>query len=102
MKLNIYKNQHEIEKTYEIEAYDLMYGTVEDIFDVMDDVDEKASQMEILNAVKKHRNKINQLLKDIYPELTDEELKHIKIKELVPFFVDLFVYVTDSFGSEKN
>lgn len=102
MKLNIYKNQHEIEKVYEIDAYDLMFGTVEDIFEILDEVDDTASKMEILKAVQKHRKKINILLKDIFPELTDEELKHTKIKELVPFFVDLFVYVTDTFGSEKN
>lgn len=102
MKLNIYKNQKEIEKTYEIDTYDLMFGTVEDIFNVLDEIDEKASKADILKAVQKHRNKINHLLKDIFPELTDDELKHVKIKELVSFFVDLFVYVTDSLGSEKN
>ena len=39
MKLNIYKNQNEIVKTYKTDAYDLMYGTVEDLFEViiMDD-----------------------------------------------------------------
>ena len=102
MKLNVYKNQKELEKTYEIEAYDLMYGTVEDIFEILDEVDEKASEMELLKAVQKHRQKINVLLKDIFPDLTDEELKRTKIKELVPFFIDLFSYVTKSFGSEKN
>ena len=28
MKINIYKNQREVEKTYEVDNYDLMYGTV--------------------------------------------------------------------------
>lgn len=102
MKLNIYKNQNEVLKTYEIDAYDLMYGTVEDIFEVLDELDNKSSDMDILNAVKKHRKKINILLKDVFPELTDEELKWIKLKELVPFFIELFVYVKDSFASEKN
>ena len=37
MKLNIYKNQKEIEKTYTIDDYDIMYGTVEDILSVFDD-----------------------------------------------------------------
>ena len=49
-----------------------------------------------------NRKKLNDLLKDVFPEITDEELKRIKLKELVPFFIDLFVYVTDSFGTEKN
>lgn len=101
MKLNVYKTQNEIEKTYEIDAYDLMYGTVEDIFEVLDEVDTLSSDMDILKAVQKHRKKINRLLKDVFPELTDEELNRTKIKELVPFFIDLFKYVKDSFA-EKN
>lgn len=38
MKLNTYKNQNEVEKTFEIEAYDLMYGTVEDLLNILDGV----------------------------------------------------------------
>ncbi len=102
MKLNIYKNQNEIVKTYETGAYDLMYGTVEDLFEVMDEVGDTSSEMEIFKAVQKHRQKLNYLLKDVFPEITDEELRHIKLKELVPFFIDLFAFVTASFSSEKN
>lgn len=102
MKLNIYKNQKDIEKTYEADEYDLMYGTVEDIFEVMDDLGSNATQSQIFEVVKKHRAKLTKLLKDIFPEITDEELRNVKLKELVPMFIDLFAYVTESFGSEKN
>ena len=40
MKLNVYKSQTEIEKTFEADAYDLMYGTVEDILGILDVLDE--------------------------------------------------------------
>jgi len=102
MKLNIYKNQKDIEKTYTIDAYDLMYGTVEDIFEVMDGLDEKSSDSDIVKVIQKNRTKLTALIKDIFPEITDDELKRIKLKELVPFFIDLFVYVIDSFGDQKN
>ena len=102
MKLNIYANQHDIEKTYEIEAYDLMYGTVEDIFEVLDGMENMNTDVEMLKVIQKNRSKLNNLLKDVFPELTDDELRKIKIKELVPFFVELFGYVVQSFGSEKN
>ena len=38
IKLNIYKAdvKNEIEKTYEVEGYDLMFGTVEDFIGVID------------------------------------------------------------------
>lgn len=102
MKLNVYKTQKEIEKTYEIDAYDLMYGTVEDLFEVLDNVSENPSEMELLKVVQKYRVKLNLLLQDIFPELTEEELRRIKVKELVPFFLELFAYVKNSFGAEKN
>lgn len=104
MKLNIYKNQKEIEKTYEVEAYDLMYGTVEDIFEVLDGIEESASEQDMLKVIQKNRNKITDLLMDVFGDegLTEEELRRIKLKELVPFFVDLFEYVYKTFGAEKN
>lgn len=102
MKLNIYKNQKEIEKTYEVEAYDIMYGTVEDVFDVLDGMEDMKTDGEILKLIQTNRKKLNGLLMDIFDGLTKEELRRIKIKELVPLFLDLFKYVRDSLGIEKN
>jgi len=102
MKLNVYKNQKEIEKTYEVDEYDIMYGTVEDVFDVLDGIEDMKTDGEILKLIQANRKKLNGLLLDIFDGLTEEELRKIKIKELVPLFLDLFKYVRDSFGIEKN
>lgn len=102
MELNIYKNQKEIEKTYKVDAYDIMYGTVEDVFDVLDGMEDMKTDSEILKLIQTHRKKLNGLLMDIFDGLTEEELRRIKIKELVPLFLDLFKYVRDSLGIEKN
>lgn len=100
MKLNVYKNQHEIEKTYEIDNYDLMYGTVEDILSIFDEIEDLQDNMQIFNVIKNNRTKLNDLLKDIFPDLTDDDLRKVKLKELVPVFMDLFSFVKNSF--EKN
>ena len=102
MKLNIYKNQREIEKTYEIDNYDLMYGTVEDILAIFDEIDDLHDNMQIFHVIQKNRMKLNDLLKDVFPDLTDEELRRIKVKELVPVFMGLFSYIQSAFSSEKN
>ena len=102
MELNIYKNQKEIEKTYKVDAYDIMYGTVEDVFDVLDGMEDMKTDGESLKLIQTHRKKLNGLLMDIFDGLTEEELRRIKIKELVPLFLDLFKYVRDSLGIEKN
>lgn len=103
MKLNVYKNQKEIEKTYEVDTYDLMYGTVEDILGIFDEMEDYTNNMEILKVVQKNRTKVNDLLKDVFPGITDAELRNVKLKELVVLFVQLFEYVKTSFGDpEKN
>ena len=103
MKLNIYKNQNEIEKTVSVDKYDLMYGTVEDILSVFDELEDYKDNMQLFNIVVRHRGKINALLMDVFPDLTEDDLKKIKVNELVPFFIELFDFVKDSFrGNGKN
>lgn len=103
MKLDIYKNQTEVDKTYEVANYDLMYGTIEDIFDILEDADTKDDGA-LFDLIAKNRRKINDLLLDIFggEGLTEEELRRVKVKDLIPLFVDLFAFVADTFGDEKN
>ena len=98
MKLNIYKTQKEIEKTYEVDSYDLMYGTVEDILGIFDALDDYSDNMEVFKVIQRNRTKLNDLLMDVFPDMKEEELRRIKLKELVPLFMDLFAYVKESFG----
>ena len=101
MKLNTYKSQTEVDKTFEVDAYDIMYGTVEDLFAIMDGA--KDDTDEIMNLLVKNRGKINDLIKDVFPGMTDEDLRKIKLKDLVPFFIELFSFVQKSFErSSKN
>ena len=102
MKLNVYKNQKEIEKTLEVEAYDLMYGTVEDILDILDGVSENMSDDDLLKLVTANRGKINDLLLDVFPDATEEDLKRTKVKELIPIFLEIFSFVQNSFATGKN
>lgn len=103
MKLNIYKNQKEIEKTYEVDEYDIMYGTVQDILEVLDEVDNLDDNEQLLKLISANRTKIEDLLLDIFePEgMTAEELRKVKLKELIPVFMDLFAYVQQSFKSKN-
>lgn len=103
MKLNIYESQKEVKKTYEVDEYDIMYGTVQDILAVLDDVDDLNDSVQLLTVVNKNRAKLEDLLMDIFSDagLTKEELRKVKVKELIPLFLDLFRYVRDSFQSKN-
>ncbi|WP_276768474.1 hypothetical protein [Dielma fastidiosa] len=94
IKLNIWKNQKEIDKTYMIDSFDIMWGTIEDLIEVID-LNEFANQLTsngmsntalinmVASALTNSRDLINNTLKDIFVGLTDEELKRVKLKELI-------------------
>ncbi|WP_302826370.1 hypothetical protein [Anaerofustis stercorihominis] len=102
MELNIYKNQKEIKRTVEADTYDLMYGTVEDVLNIFDEIDDLKNESQILKLIKKNMPTLNNLLLDIFDEanLKREELRCIKVKELVPLFFELIDYIKNSFGDD--
>ena len=93
MKLNIY-NKKQIIKTYEVDTYDLMFGTVEDVANAIDiDSLKTGSDVEIIKMVGKlvmtSMDTVKNLLKDIFDGLTDEELKKTKVSEIATVLVDI-------------
>ena len=88
LKLNIYKNQKEIEKTYKVDTYDLMLGTCEDILNLLG-LDKYTSEealgaipvADLLELIVKNYDKFIDLLHDIFPDLTESERRKIKVKE---------------------
>lgn len=109
LKLNIY-NKKEITKTYTNDTYDLMFGTIEDFMDLIN-VDElkTGSDQEIImlvgKAVPKGMGTIKALLKDVFEGMTDEELKHTKVKEITKVLVNIIKSSITEIGKgidEKN
>ena len=93
MKLNIYEKK-KIIKTYEADTYDVCYGTIEDIGNVLQlDKLETGSDVEIIkmcfSAFKESREIINELFKDIFDGLTDAELKKAHLKEMIDVIIEL-------------
>lgn len=96
LKLNIYEKR-KIIKTYTAETYDLMFGTVEDLLDVIDiDNIQADNRTELLKAVAKvlahSMDIVKPLLKDVFEGLTDEELRNTKISEIVDALSNIVTY----------
>lgn len=96
LKLNIYNNSKEIEKTYTSNDCDIMFGTCENIISLIDFdflLDDDANNEKLISTVTKivrgSLNEVKNLLKEVFPEVTDDELKHTKVKELVSLVVDI-------------
>lgn len=106
LKLDVYKHdaetgrtsQIEVEKTVTAETYDLMFGTIEDILGLLDAVGDTSDTNAVIKAVADNWEKLCILLLDVFPQLTREDIKHIKVREVVPVMVELFRYVVDGFG----
>jgi len=105
LKLDVYAydaetgrtSQTEVAKTVTAETYDLMYGTIEDILGLLDAVSGDVDENAILRAVSENWGKLSILLLDVFPQLTRDDLRHVKIKEVVPVMAELFRYVVVSF-----
>lgn len=102
LKLNVYKNK-QIIKTYKTDTYALMFGTLEDLIDVieLDKLDNSKNEsidldMELIKIVGKtilnSFGILKNLLKDIFEGLTDEELKYVKTSEIIKNVVEIVKY----------
>ena len=109
MKLNIY-DKKKIVKTYEVDTYDLMFGTVEDVANAIDlDSLKTGSDVEIIKMVGKlvmsSMDTVKNLLKDIFDGITDEELKQTKVSEIATVLVDVVKFTIAQLnlgGNGKN
>lgn len=95
--LNIYSAEDKsvIEKTYETDGYDLMLGTVEDFMEIID-VDKLDDNMELFKMVMAGYGQLKPLIKDVFPGLTDDEYKRIKVNDLVNTIFQLGTAVIES------
>lgn len=106
LKLNIY-NKKEIVKTYTQETYDLMFGTVEDLIDLIDldniDINDNASLIKVASKiVMGGLDIIKPLLKDIFEGLTDDELKMTKVSEIVNVIIEVVKFSTTEMMKGAN
>lgn len=103
MTLNIYSAEHknDVEKTYTAESYDLMLGTVEDIMQLID-IDKMTDNAAIVRAVVGAYSKLKPFLKDVFVGVTDDELKRVKVKELLPTFVQIFTSIIEDLNIVKQ
>ena len=109
MKLNIY-DPKEVIKTYEANEYELMFGTVEDMIDAAKlDKIESGTDAEIViaatNLVTTSMDTVKDLLKDVFDGLTDDEIRHTRVSEIVNVIVDVIKYAISQislFGGGKR
>lgn len=87
MKLNIYHGNN-IVKTYEVDNYDLTYGVIEDVIEIIDGKDLE-NKNDLVNVAIDSFHLLRPLLKQVFDGLTDDELRTVKVRELIVVIVEL-------------
>ena len=87
MKLNIYSGKN-IVKTYECGNFDLTYGVIEDVIEIIDGKDLE-NKSDLINGAIDSLHLLRPLLKEVFDGLTDDELRTVKIRELIVVIVEL-------------
>lgn len=109
MKLDIYDHKTVV-KTYETDTYEIMFGTVEDLINAakLDSI-ENGSDAEIVvaatNLVTTSMDTVKDLIKDIFDGITDEEIKHTRVSDIINVIVDVIMYAVSQisiFGGNKR
>lgn len=109
MKLDIYDHKTVV-KTYETDTYEIMFGTVEDLINAAKlDTIENGSDAEIVvaatNLVTTSMDTVKDLIKDIFEGLTDDEIKHTRVSDIVNVIVEVILYAVGQisvFGGNKR
>lgn len=96
--LNIYDDAGQnVVKSYESTTYDLMFGTVMKLMELLK-IEDMDNQMEMLKTVYNAWDEIKLVLSSVFPEVTDEDWTHVKVKELLPIIIEIAKYsVTEMF-----
>ena len=82
LKITSKEDKKKVDKFYTAEGYDLMLGTVEDFMNIID-IDKLGNNIELAKMVLKGYGQLKPLIMDIFPELTDEEYRRIKVNDLI-------------------
>lgn len=85
-------------KTYTTDSIDISFGTMEDIINVLD-FDNLNDTNQIGVAVLKASKQIKPFLKELFPEVTDEELRTVKTSNIIDIFKRIYKYATEELGN---
>jgi hypothetical protein len=101
IKIHSAENKSEIAKTLTVDGYELMLGTIEDFMSIID-LDKINDKGEVGKMVVKGFGQIKPLLKDIFPELTDDDFRNVSFSDMVKVIMDVGTAVVDDLDVFKS
>lgn len=87
LTLNVYSGK-EIVKTVDSTTYDLEFGTVLKLMRLLK-IEDTANELDLLKIIAGAFDEITNVLSNVFPDLTEEDWNHVKMKELVPVIIGI-------------
>lgn len=106
IKLPIYEKK-EVIKTYTAETYDISFGAVEDLLDVLD-MDKLTSGNKddlvsgVMGAIPGVFSQVKPILKEIFDGLTDEEIRKCHMSDIVSALVKIIKFSMSQIMKDVN
>lgn len=106
MELKIYKGS-EVDKIYKVQEAHISYGIAEDMIKFLSEsfsgLDlESASDLAVVNTlammIAGSFSIASDLVKSVIPEISDEELRAVRLDDLLTFIVELIQYSVSGFA----
>ena len=97
IKLNIYDG-NKIVKTYAANEVNLSFGVIEDILELIDvdkltaTTDDVALMKEVIKVIAGAFGQVKTILREMFPNVTEDELKHARMKDIALILIDTFKF----------
>lgn len=88
--LNIYdKTGKNVERQVVGETYEIMFGTIQEIMSLLE-ITEDTDQWTLLKKVSGLYNELTNVLDGVFPGVSADEWKRVKLKELISLLLEIF------------
>lgn len=106
MELKLRVNEgRENAKVYTTDTIDFSFGVVEDVLNIID-FDKINNKTELVAMILKSSKQLKPFLKDLFTGVSDEELRTVKMSNIIEVFKGLYNYAIEELGTvvknEKN
>ena len=97
IKLNIYDGK-KVVKTYTSNEVNLSFGVIEDVLELIDvdkltaANDDVALMKEVVKVIAGAFSQVKTILREMFPDITEDELKHARLKDIAAVLIDTFKF----------
>jgi hypothetical protein len=91
LTLQVKDKKGEVIKVVEANTFDIYFGTIDSLMQLLD-INEDTSSFDLLKKISTAWGEVTSLLGEIFPDMTDEDWKFVRINDLVPIVLQVVKY----------